>query len=49
MDLNIENKLKEIYYNPTTGLSSAQQLYINANKDGKIVTLKQVKEWLSKQ
>jgi hypothetical protein len=49
MNSNIEDKLKEIYYDPATGLSSAQHLYINANKEGKIVTLKQVKEWISKQ
>jgi hypothetical protein len=41
--------LKKLYCNPQTGLSSAQQLYINANKNSKIVTLKQVKEWLAKQ
>jgi hypothetical protein len=49
MNSDIKTKLKELYYNLQTGLSSAQQLYINVNKDGKIVTLKQVKEWLSKQ
>jgi hypothetical protein len=49
MNSDIETKLKELYYNPQTGLSSAQQLYINANKDCKIVTLKQVKEWLARQ
>jgi hypothetical protein len=49
MNSDIETKLKELYYNPQTGLSSAQQLYINANKDCKIITLKQVKEWLARQ
>jgi hypothetical protein len=49
MNPNIETKLKELYYNPQTGLASVQQLYINANEDCKIVTLKQVKEWLARQ
>jgi hypothetical protein len=43
MNPDIETKLKELYYNPQTGLSSAQQLYINANKDCKIVTVKERK------
>jgi hypothetical protein len=45
----VSEKLREIYYNLATGLNNAKQLYVNVNKDQKIATMKQVKEWLQKQ
>lgn len=41
--------LTKIYYNPSTGLSSAKQLHINAKKEGYKGTMKNVKDWLSNQ
>ena len=43
----MEEKLKEIYYNPQTGLISANKLYQKVKQDG--VTLKQVKDYINKQ
>lgn len=39
--------LKDTYYNPKSGLVSGQRLYEKVKSKG--ITLKQVKEWLSKQ
>jgi len=42
-----EELLKQIYYDPKTGLSSAMALYNRVR--GKKITLPEVKAWLSKQ
>jgi len=44
----METILKKIYYDPTTGFGSAQDLYRKARQKSN-VTLKTVKEWLSNQ
>ena len=41
--------LKELYYNPRTGFSSAVKLYEKAKAAGIKVTLEQVKEFVGKQ
>ena len=43
----MEDKLKEIYYNPTTGLISAAKLYHKVKDQG--ITLKQVKDFIKSQ
>ena len=43
----MEDKLKEIYYNPTTGLISAAKLYHKVKNQG--ITLKQVKDFIKSQ
>lgn len=45
---NYEN-LKKLYYNPETGLQSADKLYRKAKELGLNVTHKQIKDFLSKQ
>ena len=43
----MEAKIKEVYYNPTTGLISANKLYHKLKDQG--ITLKQVQDFLKKQ
>ena len=43
----MEEKLKEIYYNPQTGLISANNLFQKVKQDG--ITLKQVLTFIRKQ
>lgn len=51
MELGVETEqgLRDIYYNPKTGFSSAEKLYQQARKSGLSVTRKTVKEWLTNQ
>ena len=43
----MEDKIKEAYYNPTTGLISANKLYQKLKEQG--ITLKQIKEFIRSQ
>lgn len=45
--MDVNKLLHDTYYNPSTGLLSAQKLYQKLKKEG--ITLKQVKEFLQKQ
>ena len=48
-DIELEQGLREIYYNPKTGYQSAERLYQKALEDGLQVSRNQVKEWLKSQ
>ena len=43
------NELSELYYNIENGFGSAKQLYDDARKAGIVITLNEVKEWLTSQ
>ena len=45
----IEQKLRDIYYDPSTGFQSAERLYQKAKDDGLRVSRRIVKEWLKTQ
>ncbi len=45
----IEQKLRDLYYDPGTGFQSAEQLYQKAKDDGLDVSCRIVKEWLKTQ
>ena len=45
-DVELEQELRDIYYNPKTGYQSVERLYQKALAEGLRVTRKQVKEWL---
>ena len=51
MDIDIETEqgLREIYYNPSTGYQSAERLYKKALEEGLSVSRKHVKEWSTAQ
>jgi transposase InsO family protein len=48
-DVELEQELRDIYYNPKTGYQSAERLYQKALAEGLGVTRKQVKLWLKTQ
>ena len=48
-DIELEQELRDIYYNPNTGFQSAERLYIKVLENGLNVNRKQVKEWLNAQ
>ncbi len=45
----IEQKLRDIYYDPGTGFQSAERLYQKVKDDGLDVSRRIVKEWLKTQ
>ncbi len=45
----IEQKLRDIYYEPSTGFQSAERLYQKAKDDGLSVSRRIVKQWLKTQ
>ncbi len=45
----IEQKLRDIYYDPSTGFQSAERLYQKAKDDGLSVSRRIVEEWLKTQ
>ncbi len=45
----IEQKLRDIYYDPSAGFQSAERLYQKAKDDGLSVSCRIVKEWLKTQ
>ena len=45
----IEQKLRDIYYDPGTGFQSAERLYQKAKDDALSVSCRIVKEWLKTQ
>ncbi len=45
----IEQRLRDIYYNPGTGFQSVEHLYQKAKDDGLSVSRRIVKEWLKTQ
>ena len=45
----IEQELRDIYYNPSTGYQSAERLYRKAKESGSKVSRKLVKDWLKTQ
>ena len=45
----IEQKLRDIYYDPSTGFQSAERLYQKAKDDGLSISRRIVKEWLKTQ
>jgi hypothetical protein len=45
-DLQNEQTLRHIYYNPATGYQSAQRLYEKAREQGLSATQRQVEDWL---
>ena len=45
----IEQELRDIYYNPSTGYQSMERLYQKAKKSGSKVSRKLVKDWLKTQ
>jgi hypothetical protein len=49
MSTEVEQRLKEIWYSPKTGFTGAPQLYAKVKPDFPTLTLKFVREWLSKQ
>ena len=49
MDIELEQGLRDIYYNPKTGYQSAERLYQKALEDGLSVSREQVKDWLRSQ
>ena len=49
MDIELEQGLRDIYYNPKTGHQSAERLYQKALEEGIPVSRNQVKEWLKSQ
>ena len=44
-----EQTLRDLYYNPVTGYSSAQRLYEQARQGGLDISLSQTKKWLAQQ
>ena len=48
-DIESEQRLRDIYYNPKTGYQSAERLYQKALEDGLSVSREQVKDWLRSQ
>ena len=48
-DVELEQRLRDFYYDPKTGFQSAERLYKKALDDGLDVNRKQVKEWLKTQ
>ena len=48
-DIETEQGLREINYNPSTGYQSAERLYKKALGEGLSVSRKQVKEWFKSQ
>ena len=48
-DIELEQRIKGIYYNPKTGFQSVERLYNKASEDGLNVNRKLVKEWLKAQ
>ena len=48
-DIETEQGLNEIYYNPATVYQSADRLYKNTLEEGLNVNRKAVKEWLKTQ
>ena len=48
-DTELEQGLRDLYYNPKTGYQSAERLYQKALEDGLQVSRNQVKEWLKSQ
>ena len=48
-DIESEQGLRDIYYNPKTGYQSAERLYQKALGDGLNVSREQVKDWLRSQ
>ena len=49
MDIELEQGLRDIYYNPKTGYQSEERFYQKALEDGLNVSRKQVKDWLRSQ
>ena len=49
MDIELEQGLRDIYYDPKTGYQSAERLYQKALEDDLEVTRNQVKSWLKSQ
>ena len=47
--MELEQGLRDIYYNPKTGYQSSERLYKKALEDGLNVNRKLVKEWLKSQ
>ena len=45
----IEQRLRDIYYNPGTGFQSMERLYQKAKDDGLNISCRVVKEWLKTQ
>ena len=45
----IEQKLRDIYYDPGAGFQSAERLYQKAKDDGLDVSRRNVKEWFKTQ
>lgn len=45
----MDEALKQLYYDPATGLGGAKSLYERARQKGLKVSLKEVKEWVAKQ
>ncbi len=45
----IEQKLRDIYYDPSTGFQSAERLYQKVKDDGLSISRRIVKEWLKTQ
>ena len=48
-DIESEQQLRDIYYNPKTGYQSAERLYQKALEDGLNVSREQVKDCLRSQ
>lgn len=48
-DVETEQGLRDLYYNPSTGYQSAERLYEKAVEEGLDVSRKSVKEWLKTQ
>ena len=48
-DIELEQGLRGIYYDPKTGYQSAERLYQKALEEGIPVSRNQVKEWLTSQ
>ena len=49
MEIELEQGLRDIYYDPKTGYQSTERLYQKALKDDLEVTRNQVKSWLKSQ
>jgi hypothetical protein len=47
--MSVTEKLKEVWYSPRTGFTGAPQLYAKVKPDFPSLTLKFVRDWLSKQ
>lgn len=48
-DIEIEQTLRDIYYNPKTGYQSVERLYQKTLEDGLNVSRNDTKEWLKTQ